>query len=110
VTRIARQLADSGKVTDSGRAALGIRAVDAQDASGRPAGVIIAGVTDGGPADRGGMRTGDRLVRLGDHAIATLSDLQDELAALAPDQQSRVTVVRSGQEVQLTVRLGSLTA
>jgi S1-C subfamily serine protease len=110
VTRIARQLADSGRVTDSGRAALGIRALDALDPSGRPAGVIIAGVTAGGPAARAGIRAGDRLVELGDRTIASLSDLQDELASLAPDQQRKVTVVRGGDEVHLTVKLGTLTA
>ena len=47
VTSIAGQLIATGKVTNSGRASLGISAQTVADASGQPAGVGIAGVTPG---------------------------------------------------------------
>src|SRR6202022_306440 len=48
ITLIANQLIANGKVTNSGRAGLGIRGATATDASGQAVGVIVAEVTPGG--------------------------------------------------------------
>ena len=48
VTSIAGQLIAAGKVSNSGRASLGIAAQTVADAAGQPAGVGIVGVTPGG--------------------------------------------------------------
>ena len=54
VTSIAGQLIATGKVSDSGRASLGISAQTVADANGQAAGVGVAGLTQGGAAARAG--------------------------------------------------------
>jgi hypothetical protein len=50
---IARQIIDSGHVTNSHRAALGAQVTTVTGPDGTPGGAGIAAVADGGPADRG---------------------------------------------------------
>lgn len=56
---IAAQLAKSGTVTDSGRAALGVQVSTVVGADGAPAGTGVVSVTDGGPAAKAGIAAGD---------------------------------------------------
>src|ERR1700743_3790720 len=53
---IAHQLIDSGKVTNSHRAAIGAQVGTVTGQDGGPAGTGIVAVTSGGPADRAGLR------------------------------------------------------
>jgi putative serine protease PepD len=64
VTSIAGQLINTGKVTNSGRASLGISAQTVADTSGQPAGVGIAGVSPGGAAAKAGIQPGDIITAL----------------------------------------------
>ena len=59
VRRIAPQLISAGKVTNSGRAALGVRVTAVTDQQGNPVGVGVVAVTPGGPAAKAGIAVGE---------------------------------------------------
>ncbi len=104
VTKIADQIVEDGRVSDSGRAALGITGRVAVDGDLEPA-VSIVSVTDarGGEA---GLRAGDVITRFGDAAVTTMTSLQVALAAEEPGQKVRVTYTRAGRsdEVECDAR------
>ena len=106
---IADQLISQGKVTNSGRAALGVQAAQVSDASGQPAGVGIAAVTPGGPADKAGLTQGDVITAINGQPTLSVADLQQVLAGLKPGDVATVNVVRSdGSQATVKVTLGSL--
>jgi Tol biopolymer transport system component len=66
-------------------------------------GVLLSGVRPGGGADKGGMKTGDVLVRLGSHDIASVEDLMFVLNASKPGETVPAVVQRDGKDVKLEV-------
>lgn len=108
ITNIADQLIKDGKVTNSGRAALGISARTYIDADFRPAGAVVVTVTSGGPAASAGLQPGDVITRIGDSTVTTLNSLTTALAALQPGAKATVTYQRDGQTRTAEVTLGSL--
>ncbi|MDT0615336.1 S1C family serine protease [Streptomyces lancefieldiae] len=106
VKTVADQIIADGRVTDSGRAALGITGRTVVDDSYRPAGVAVVEVGSGGAADRAGLRAGDVIVRLGDTDITTITSLAEELAAMNPGDRTKVTYRRDGREHTVEVTLG----
>ncbi len=109
VTSIAAQLIASGKVTNSGRASLGISAQTVADAAGQPAGVGIVGVSPGGAAARAGITAGDIITALAGQPVTSLSALQSVLAAHKPGDHVQAQLSRDGVVSTVTVTLGSLT-
>ena len=70
-------------------------------------GYAIQGAAPGSPADKGGLKGGDIIVRLGGHAIAGLDDFDLALRKFSAGQQVEVVVQRGGEEVTLSVTLAS---
>jgi putative serine protease PepD len=105
VKRIAAQLIETGHVTASGRAFLG---VDVASTVGGP-GVMITAVQANGPAADAGLRRGEFITRLGGQATATSDDLTTVLATLKPGQKVEVAVrLAAGGAEQRSVTLGQL--
>jgi S1-C subfamily serine protease len=95
---IARQIITSGHVTNSHRAALGAQIATVTGPDGAPGGAGIVAVTDGGPADRAGLRAGDVITSVGPAPTPDASALSQALAAARPGDQVTVTVSRGGGE------------
>jgi putative serine protease PepD len=110
VTSIAGQLIATGKVSDSGRASLGISAQTVADASGQPAGVGIVSVALGGAAAKAGIQPGDIIVELAGQPVPSVAALQSVLAAHKPGDQVQARVSRDGTESTVQVTLGSFTS
>ncbi|MFE6284130.1 S1C family serine protease [Streptomyces sp. NPDC057877] len=106
VRTIADQIIEDGRVTDSGRAALGITGRTVIDDQYRPNGVAVVEVARGGAAAEAGIRAGDVIVRLGDSDITTITSLAEALAALKPGDRTKVTFTRDGDERTVEVTLG----
>jgi Tol biopolymer transport system component len=66
-------------------------------------GVLLAGVRPGSAADKGGMKKGDVLVRLGKSDVGSVEDLMFVLNASKPGETAPAVVVRDGKEVKLEV-------
>ena len=68
-------------------------------------GYALAGVAPGGPADKAGLKAGDRIVQLGTHKIESLSDFDLALRSFSPGDSVEVAVMRGDERVTLKVVL-----
>ena len=66
-------------------------------------GVLLAGVRAGGAAEKGGMKKGDVLVKLGKSEVGSVEDLMFVLNASKPGETVPAVVVRDGREMKLEV-------
>jgi len=74
-------------------------------------GLKVTGVIPGGPADRAGLQAGDLIVRGTDIAfrrdmtLAVLQQMQMQIATGQQGPQLRMTVLRGGKQLELTIDL-----
>lgn len=73
-----------------------------------PAGAMIAGVTDGGPAETAKMRSGDIVVRFNGQDVRDMRSLPRIVADTEIGKQVPVVVWRDGKEVTLQTKVGEL--
>jgi S1-C subfamily serine protease len=107
---IASQLVSQGKVTNSGRAALGITVSTLTDPKGKPVGVGIVSVASGGPAAKAGVGPREIITKLDMRRISSTQDLADALAEHMRGQRVTVTVMsaNSGSSREVQILLGTL--
>ncbi len=67
--------------------------------------VVLAGLTPGGPAERSGLRIGDRLEKLGKRQVRSAADVLESMRNRSPGDQLQVQVIRNGQTIDVAVRL-----
>jgi putative serine protease PepD len=84
VRNIANQLIETGKVTNSDRATLGITAQTAASESGKPAGVAVLAVDPGSTAEKAGVRAGDTIVAINGQSVTSVQQLEGTLSTLKP--------------------------
>lgn len=108
VKTIADQIIKDGKVTDSGRAALGITGRTVLGDDYKPAGVAVVDAQKNGGAAEAGIEDGDIITELGDSGITTITSLSEALAGEKPGDKTRVTYVRDGAEKTVDVTLGEM--
>ncbi|MER6997808.1 trypsin-like peptidase domain-containing protein [Streptomyces sp. NPDC000410] len=108
VRTVADQIIKDGRVTDSGRAALGVRARTVLDDEYEPSGVAVVEVAKGGAAEKAGIEIGDIITGLGDDEITTITSLAESLASDKPGQRIKVTYERGGEERTVEVTLGEI--
>jgi serine protease Do len=68
------------------------------------AGALVSSVDKGSPADKGGLETGDVILRFNGQPINHSSDLPSLVADTAPGTSSTIEVIRNGQAKTLTVK------
>lgn len=105
-----RQKVDASKASYMGIKGQDV-STDISELYGIPAGVVIAEVEDGGPADQAGLKKGDILTSLDGRSITSMSQLQDVLQYYAAGEKVDLTIQRSGdkgyEEQTLSITLGS---
>ena len=108
VMRIADQLRKSGKVT-RGRLGVEIGEVSKEVAEslglGLARGVEVARVEAGGPAEKGGIKVGDIILKFNGQTVERSGDLPRLVASAPVGSRASVTVWRKGaqQEVPVTI-------
>jgi S1-C subfamily serine protease len=113
---ITSQIIATGKVTHTGRAALGISVANvdanlaAQDNLSVNQGALIVSVTPNGAAARANLQAGDVIVQVGNTAVSDISTLGDALQAKNPGDTVSVKVYRGNQQLTVSVTLGELQA
>ncbi|WP_374199934.1 S1C family serine protease [Kitasatospora sp. SUK 42] len=108
ITNITDQLIKQGKVTNSGRAALGITARTSFNQQFQPSGAVIVAVSPGGAAASAGLQPGDVITKIGDTPVDSLNALTTALASLTPGSKVSVGYVRDGNAQTAEVTLGTL--
>ncbi len=106
VMSIIGDLRDLGYVTG---AYLGITVTDVDDESvslyGLPNGALVREVVEGYSADRAGVMPKDIIIGLGDYSVSSSNELTRILRKFDADDETTITVVRSGQELTLSIHL-----
>ena len=74
--------------------------------SGNTEGVILSGVLEGGPADRGGAKPGDVLIAVNNQATKDVRQLLNQIAQLGPGNEATIKVLRKTKELELKVSIG----
>ncbi|MGI4856597.1 MAG: S1C family serine protease [Janthinobacterium lividum] len=69
-------------------------------------GAIVAGVLQGAPADKGGVRPGDIIVGVNDQPVTETVSLLNVIAQITPGTDATLHVVRRNKPVELTVSIG----
>lgn len=77
-------------------------------ALGRPAGVRVSALTQGSPASRAGLLSGDDIVNYGGTRVFNLAELTELASRRNPGDSVLVDVQRNGQTIQLVVPGGPL--
>lgn len=73
-------------------------------------GVVVAGVTDGSPADKAGIRLGDLIQSVSGKDVEAPDDLVELIRAKKPGSEVVVSVVRDGKKRRIGVTLGAVPA
>jgi Zn-dependent M28 family amino/carboxypeptidase len=76
------------------------------DMASSPGGVRLSGVREGTPAAVAGIQAGDIIIRIGDHPIKDLNEMQNALTSYKPGDVVTVVVRRGEEEKSFTVTLG----
>ncbi|ABK07193.1 Do family serine endopeptidase [Burkholderia orbicola] len=69
-------------------------------------GAIVAGVLQGGPADKAGIKPGDILVSVNGDEITDTTKLLNTVAQIKPGTPTKVHVVRKGKQFDVNVVIG----
>ena len=72
----------------------------------QPVGVTLSDVVPGGPAQKAGLKGGDRIVKVGGVDIRGINDLMFVLQSGKPGTDVKVTFVRDGKEQAVTATYG----
>jgi serine protease Do len=108
---VREQLIKTGHVV-RGRIGVVAQDVDAGLASSfkldRPHGALISSVQEDGPAEEGGVKAGDVILKVDDQDIEQSADLSNVIAKTPPGKDTELTVWRGGKEKELTVRVAKL--
>jgi len=99
---IADKLARGEKVA---HALLGVRVRSSDDPTQR--GALVDGLTEGGPAEKAGLRRGDIVIRLDDRIIDTSDALVAGVRSRQPGETAKLTYVRGNETKTAEVVLGS---
>jgi putative serine protease PepD len=70
-------------------------------------GAVVERVVAGGPADRAGLRLGDRILAVGGNSISASADVASAVVAAKPGDDVKIKLRRSGSERTVTVKLGT---
>ncbi|MGQ4516175.1 trypsin-like peptidase domain-containing protein [Streptomyces sp. DW26H14] len=108
VKTVADQIIKTGKVTHSGRAALGITGRTVLGNDLQPAGVAVVSTTKSGGARAAGLKPGDIIVKVGGTRITDIASLSEVIAGDKPGQRVNVAYLRSGATKTAKVKLGEM--
>jgi serine protease Do len=97
VSQVVRQLVAKGTIQ---RGWLGVSVEDHDD------GVVIAAIDKTGPAARAGVRAGDLVLAINGETVSTSRGLIRAVAGETPGDNTRLTLRRQGQTMELPVVIG----
>jgi len=66
-------------------------------------GLLLGGVSAGGPAEQAGLQKGDVIVEMGGQSIANIYDYTYALDVLKPDEPVKVVYLRNGEKKETTL-------
>jgi serine protease Do len=73
-----------------------------------PVGAFVNQVIEGSPAEAAGFKSGDVIVRFNGNEIISSGDLPFYVGLTAPQSDAEVQIIRNGNPMALTMRVGKL--
>jgi serine protease Do len=73
-------------------------------------GVAVEKVLENSPAAQAGLQTGDVIVRFEGEEVTSVRKLTRLISEVAPDHQAKLTVLRNGNEREITATIGKRSA
>lgn len=70
-------------------------------------GVRISSVYTNGPAQRAGLKTGDRILKVDGEDISSVKDLQNSVDKMDPDHKAKITVMVDGEMDSMEIVVAS---
>ena len=108
---VREQLVKTGHVV-RGRIGVAAQNVDAALAKSfqldRPRGALVSSVESGGPAEKGGVKTGDVILKVNGEPIDESGELANVISNIKPGNDAKLDIWRNGKEQQLTVQVAKL--
>lgn len=74
----------------------------------KPAGALVTKVTEGSPAEKGGLQEGDIITKFNDVEIDLSSELPFLVGSVSPGTKVKLQIVRDGQKKTLKLAVGEL--
>ena len=71
-------------------------------------GVLVSDVAEDTPASAGGLKRGDVIIRVNEHAVTSTGDLRNTIATAGAGRTVALQVIREGKEQRLEIRLGEM--
>lgn len=102
---IARDLAENGHVTGRPYLGITIQTQYVQNGSRYEYHVVVISVEDDSPADEAGLRVGDMIISFNGAAVSDNSELLAERDKYKPGDTVKLTVIRGGSEVELSLTM-----
>jgi serine protease Do len=75
---------------------------------GQTKGAIVTEVVPGGPAEKAGVEQGDIIIKFSGNPVENSSQLRNLVAKTDPGAAAKVTLLRNGQEMELSLTVGDL--
>ncbi|QRX82397.1 DegQ family serine endoprotease [Glaciimonas sp. PAMC28666] len=108
---VEQQLVQHGKVT-RGHLGVSVQEVDQALANSfglpKAEGALVGSVDKGGPAEKGGLETGDVILRFNGQQIDRSADLPEFVADSKPGTTANIDVVRNGKPKSLAIKVGQM--
>ncbi len=107
--KVMDQLIDKGKIS---RGYLALMPQDIDDNLAKAMnlksteGALVSNVTPEGPADKAGIKRGDVITEFNGAKVPNSTELRNMVAAMNPGSAVKITLLRDGREMQVTVVLG----
>lgn len=103
------------QIIEHGRTIRGWLGIEAQDltpelaesfGAKNLAGVVVAGVLRGGPADRHGVKAGDVITHVNNQPVSNATQLVNSIAKIKPGTEAKLRGLRNSKELDLGVQVG----
>jgi len=69
-------------------------------------GSLIAGIIDGSPAEKSGLKPGDILLSIDDHDVIDSSSMLNLISSLKPNKKATLKIIRDQKEIEVPVMIG----
>jgi serine protease Do len=107
---IANQIIDKGSVT-RGFIGVSLQPVDKDIADAfnlsRPEGALVSEVVKDSPADKGGVKQGDIILKCNDNPVKSVGGFRNEVSLMNPGSTVKLQINRKGETMVLTIVLGN---